>query len=137
MNKLIILIAFISFNAYTEESNFCNDNESVVFNCQLENTKFISICKIDDTLSYNYGRFDKRELFLKENIENAFSKKNYARGEKNTFSFKNGLYTYNVIEFFSMSNSLDEYYGINVTKNGDVIFENECKNLPKLKIPED
>jgi hypothetical protein len=135
MNKIIIFFAFISFNTWAEEFSFCDTNDSVVFNCQLENKKFISICKVDDTLSYNYGVQDNKELFLREKVKNALSKNSYSRGEKNTFSFKNGLYTYDVIEFFSMNEILDEYYGINVIKNGDVIYESECNNLPKINIP--
>lgn len=100
-------------------------------NCRLDNGKYIYAYASPDGRDYNYAYLDKnekQELELKDGLfgVTAFHyHSSFGMGSADYLRFNKGAYDYLVI---NKDNGKDnEFYGLQVYKNGEKIFSRECK----------
>ncbi|MFM0323899.1 hypothetical protein [Caballeronia glebae] len=138
---IFFLIATTAFFATSEahslqhsqtEPTLCSDSEDVYFSCPLKNGKTVSVCaknNIDPNhgyVRYNYGDEGARFIFPNKFIppDTIFTVSDVSGGTIRGLhlKFSNGPYTYIVSSVWP-----GEVY---VSKNGKIIFEEECKASP-------
>jgi hypothetical protein len=111
------------------EETLCNKGEDIYFSCPLENEKIISICASNNTASdrgyvkYRYG--DKADAFVYPENDtppgDRFVISDVSEGSIRGLHLKfvNGRYAYVISSVWPG--------GIYVSKNGKIIFDQECQ----------
>jgi len=132
---LIFLLGFISFASAHETVTLCNQNETVVFSCNIQK-KLLSVCIADNnetkapSLLYRFGS----EFTYPKNSSGQFflSHLNSLRSREDRLRFTSGEYNYLVYSFTSSYEGNKS--GVLVTsKSGKSIANKKCTDLMDLE----
>jgi len=103
-----------------QANNLCSPDEKVIFSCELNNNKIISICDNNKNKDYRYGKKNKVELTQKLTNKSNLTFTHNASERK--LSFKRGEFTYKISE----KNKLD--FVLSARKKENAIFSKLCIN---------
>lgn len=118
-----------------KKKTFCTQDEIVVFSCELENKKTVSLCGKDKQMRYSYGNLRKAPEFSiqggKELFKLSHDSTTYAIFKG--LGFNNNDYSYYIVQQ-SVIRKNDESVGIIVLKNSNegelskMVFGKVCTN---------
>jgi hypothetical protein len=118
-----------------KENTFCTQDEIIVFSCELENKKTVSLCGKDKQMRYSYGNLRKAPEFTIQGGKELFKLSHYStiHAMFKGLGFNNNGYSYHIVQQ-SVIRKNDESIGVIVLKNSNegklpkIVFGKECSN---------
>ena len=121
---LIFTIALLSFSNALTAKNLCNQEDDVIFSCEIKK-KNVSVCQQkNSTLTYKYGSSKKTELEIKS--KPYLSSIMHPGGGGAHLRFQNKEYSYIVYSFIRGIKEKTEGAGIYILKSNKLLVGLEC-----------
>lgn len=125
----------ISSKEVLKENTFCTQDEHIVFSCELENKKTVSLCGKNKQMRYSYGSLEKVPKFTIRGGNELFKLSHYSTiyAMFKGLGFNNNGYSYHIVQQ-SIIRMNDESIGLIVLKNSNkgklpkMVFGKECSN---------
>ncbi len=87
----MIVVVALAFCRTAEAKLLCDDGDSIVFTCELKNSKIVSVCRKGKTgVYYRYGQYLKYEFDYPGGMDPAFTRQQldlFGGGKENILSF--------------------------------------------------
>ncbi len=113
--------------------NICKKNEEVTLSCRLENSKVVSLCKKEDSLTYKYGMPGEIEMTYPSDEESLIEVSDYIDSVNiKEFVFNREGYKYSLeynIGKENINNFKNGYYELRVKHDGKAVFASDCREM--------